>query len=121
MKKGSLFPRWRARAASTGESIPEISDRASRSTRNRETNPTESLCSLGAPAEQCPRYTIRAEHSPDRSRHACTASAFLRGLECLCGAPRDFLSSAQPSISGLAPRRHQGLLPRHFHSGKRSL
>src|ERR1700733_9516072 len=76
-KTGHSCPRSRARAASICESILEISDRASHSTRSRETNRAESLCCPGARAGQYRACTTPALRSLDPSRRGCTASASL--------------------------------------------
>src|SRR5215469_17285060 len=102
--------------ASIYENIPGISDRASHSTRNRETDPAESLCSPGVPAEPHPTCTTQAERNLVRLRRACTATAFLRASECFFAGLPDFLPMAQPSTSGSDPRHRQVLLHRHFRS-----
>src|SRR5215510_2608213 len=105
-------------AVLTYENIPETSDRASHSTRNRETGPAESLCFPDAPGEPCPMCTTRAECFLHRLHRACTATVFLPASGCFVGLLRDFRLSAKPSISGSDPKRPRVLLHMHSHSVK---
>src|SRR5215510_10878197 len=104
-------------AASIYENIPEISDRASHSMRNRETNPVESLCFPDVRAEPHPVCTTQAERSPDSIRRGCTASVFLRVSEYFCGVHLDFPPWATSNTGGSHPRHLPDLLRTHSHSG----
>src|SRR5215510_12504249 len=97
-------------AGSTYENIPEISDRALRSTRNRETDRVEFLCSPDAPTKPHPMCMTQAERFSDRLLRACTASVFLPASEYFVGELRDFRLSVKPSISGSDPRHHRARL-----------
>src|SRR5580693_4530158 len=84
-RKDHSCPRSQAEAVWICESIPGISDRVLRSTRNPEINRAESLCWRGARAEPYPTCTTQAEQSPDLLRRRCTASAFRPLSECSGG------------------------------------
>src|SRR5258705_11835338 len=113
-RKDRSCPRSPAGAALTCENTPESSDRASRSTRNRETSPAECLCSPAVQGELHPMCTTRAERLLDRLHRACTATVCLPESECFVGLLRDFRLSAKPSIFGSDPKRPRA--PLHMHS-----
>src|SRR5262249_4870936 len=114
-------PRSQAKAVSICGNTPEISDTASRSTRNPETNRAESLYSpdvRGGPYLIC---TTRAEHFLDALRRGCTASAFLQLSRYFDGVFPDSVPWVQPNTFGLGPKRRRGLLRMRCRSAKRWL
>src|SRR5277367_4701564 len=114
-------PRSPAKAVSICENTPEISDKASHSTRSPETNRAESLCFRLAPSVPYPISTTQAQPLPDSLRHACTATGLLRESGRCPGAPFCFLLWALTNISGSVPTHHPAPLHRHYRSAKRSL
>src|SRR5215510_11753259 len=105
-------------AVSTYENIPETLDRALRSTRNREIDRVELLCSPDALTKPHPMCTTRVERFLYRLHHACTATVFLPSSECFVGVARGFPLSVKPSTSGWEPRHRRALPHRHSRSVK---
>src|SRR6516162_521064 len=119
-KKDRSCPRSRAEVVWTCENIPGISDKASRSTRNPETNRAGFPCFPAARAKPCPTCTTQVECLPDSLRLGCTASVSLRLSKCFDAVCPDSVPWVQPSTFGLGPKHRPGLLRMRSRSAKQS-
>jgi len=119
-RKDRSCPRSQATAASIYGNIPEMSDKALRSTRNSGTDRAESLCSPRARAAPYPMCTTQAEHSLVRYAVGVLPARASRSKYFGEGCPYS-LPWVPPSTSGSGPKLHQGLLRMRSRSAKRSL